>query len=198
MRRRGGFTFIEVLLVVGIVGLLASLAMPKIKGAFLNARLKTGARELAGYLRFARNTAVLRERPCQITFDLEADKYWLTLLDENGEPEKLNKRKEQREKKELGVGEEAAGMRKLPPDVHFSIVYAGAPLDEKGRPRVIYYPDGSASPATVTIQGVKMAAFNVEVYQTTGIAHVEPGMPVKQPDKSRLYYGPKAPPEVRQ
>lgn len=192
MRRRAGFTLFEVTVVIVIIAVLASMVMPRMKGSFQSARLKEGARGVAGFLRFARNTAVLREKPCEIRFNLDKDQYWIVLLDSNLEEWKEPRRQENKNKKLLGIGEDVAGVRTLPKDVHFLAMYSGAPLTEKGLPRVIYYPDGSATPATIVIEGTKKAALNIEVYQTTGIAHVEPGVPADLKEKKKLYYGPKS------
>ena len=193
MKDRQGFTLLEIMVVVVIIAMLATLSLPKMKGSFQTARLKSGARELSGFFRFARNTAVLRERGCEIRFDLEKDRYWLVLLDENGVEEDLNKRQEQKEKKQFSISEEFSGIRVLPKDVHFNVIYSGAPpTEDKKLPRVVYYQDGSATPATIVIQGAKKLSFNIEIYQTTGIARVEPGTPLNVRDKEKLYYGPKA------
>jgi type II secretion system protein H len=193
MKRQAGFTLIEIMLVVMIIAVMTGISMPLMKGTFQSARIKAASREVAGFLRLARNTAVLRERPCEIRFNLEKDQYWLVLLDENANEEDLNKRQERRERQELKIGEDAASVHELPKDVHFAVIYSGASVTEdKKLPRVIYYADGSSTPATIVVQDKKKRAFNIEVYQTTGMARVEEGMPVQLPDKSKLYYGPKA------
>lgn len=194
MKRRAAFTLFEVMVVVVIIAVLASLSMPRMKGSFQNARIKAGVRDVAGFLRFVRNTAVLREKPCEIRFDLEKNTYWLVRLDANGAPLDENKLKERKAAKELKIGEDAAGTRVLPKDVHFAMIYSGASPteDNKKLPRIIYYADGSATPATVVIQDLQKRAFNIELYQTTGVSRVEAGTPVNLPDKSKTYYGPKA------
>ena len=60
-----GFTFIEIMIVIVIVGLVLALTVPKMKGTLQLAQIKAAAREVAGVLRIARDLAVLRELPVQ-------------------------------------------------------------------------------------------------------------------------------------
>jgi prepilin-type N-terminal cleavage/methylation domain-containing protein len=192
-RHRRGFTFIEIVLVVVILMVLAALAMPQMKGTFASTRLKRTARNIAGLLRFARNTAVLRELPCEIRFDPDNDKYQVVLIDEEGKPmEPPSRRRRRRDETDsFTLGGDVVGVRTLPKKVHFAAIYSGAPLTEDtNRPRVIYYADGSATPATIAIQDEKGLAIRVEIFRTTGMARVARGLPIRPPKAQTLYYGP--------
>jgi len=48
MRRRGGFTIIELMLVVGLIGVLATIAIPTMLGFKLRSKLAEGKTNLAG------------------------------------------------------------------------------------------------------------------------------------------------------
>ena len=183
-------------MVIMIIAVLFSVTLPRMSGTFGMARIKTAARDLTGMLRYARNTSVLRELPCEVRFDLEEGRYQLVLLDEKGDIYE-EKRSSHRGRRRIGketvsvVSDDVAGVRHLPKRVNFSVIYTDAPLtDDTNRPRVIYYPDGSATPATIAIQDEKKHAISVEVFRTTGMARVSKGLPVKEPKAKTRYMGP--------
>ncbi|MFO0723747.1 MAG: type II secretion system protein [Myxococcota bacterium] len=60
MRRRG-FTLLEVLTVVGIVGVASALAVPTLESALATSRLNGAARAVIGSLRQARAAAIARQ-----------------------------------------------------------------------------------------------------------------------------------------
>lgn len=195
--RRQAFTLLEILMVILIMGILVAITMPRMGGTFAIARLKASARDLAGMLRYARNTAVLREQPCEIRFDLDKGQYQLVLMDASGDiynekhPKRLA-RKRQEDTTAHVMGDDVAGVRQLPNRVNFTVIYTDAPLTEDThRPRVIYYPDGSATPATIAIEDDRKHVISVEVFRTTGMARVSQGLPSQEPKAKTRYMGPK-------
>jgi prepilin-type N-terminal cleavage/methylation domain-containing protein len=58
LRTHAGFTLIEVMIVVAILGALSVLGVMLLQGAFGDARAKTGARSLADLLQLAREEAI--------------------------------------------------------------------------------------------------------------------------------------------
>lgn len=65
-RRARGFTLIELMAVVMIVAILATLAGPSFSGAILNSRIRTGTFELYSSLTFARSEAIKRNTDVDI------------------------------------------------------------------------------------------------------------------------------------
>ena len=60
LKRASGFTLVELLIVLVIAGILASMAMPSLSNMLLNQRLGTAAEELYMSLNFARSEAATR------------------------------------------------------------------------------------------------------------------------------------------
>jgi prepilin-type N-terminal cleavage/methylation domain-containing protein len=183
---RAGFTFIEIMFVVVILTTLAALSFPRMKGTFFKARVNKAARDVVGTLRMARNTAVVREKPCEVRLDAENDLYMLVLLDEFfQEIEQPRKRTYRKKKSTHAVNMEILRPRRLPKDVHFDTIYSSTDLTEDDLSRIIYYPDGSATPTTISIRDESNLGLSVEVYRTTGMAHIEPGIKDVESEKKK-------------
>ena len=69
MKNSKGFTLIEVLIVIAIIGVLSAIAIPSISSWLPNYRLKSAARDLYGAAMKAKGEAVKRNVNCAITFN---------------------------------------------------------------------------------------------------------------------------------
>lgn len=67
MRRNSGFTLIELMVVIAIVAILASLAAPSFKSLLAKKRVEGVMSELVTDLEYARSEAVQRNTPVQVT-----------------------------------------------------------------------------------------------------------------------------------
>jgi type II secretion system protein H len=79
MTRRGGFTLIELMVVVAIVGILASLTVGAFQGTRDEAELHAAARELVSRLHLAWSDAVSRGQQSRLRFAMEEGRYWIEL-----------------------------------------------------------------------------------------------------------------------
>jgi type II secretion system protein H len=68
-RSQRGFTLIEILMVVAIFVLIAGIAAPMFVGSYAGAKLRTGVRAVVMTARYARNMAVVRQRPVAVIVD---------------------------------------------------------------------------------------------------------------------------------
>jgi hypothetical protein len=129
-----------------------------------------------------------------VRFSPEEDAYQLVVFDKKGERVEVAERRRSRRRADetnpLLVSADLLQPHHLPDGIHFAVIYTAADLtEETDLPRVIFYPDGSASPATIAMQDEEERAIRVEVYRTTGMTRVEQGLPLEQPQAQRLYYG---------
>ena len=72
-----GFTIMELLIVLTLIGILSAMSMPSLKGFAATRRLKASAHALRDLLLFARDMAITDRNAHLVVLDLEADRFWL-------------------------------------------------------------------------------------------------------------------------
>lgn len=75
--RGRGFSLIELIVALAIVGTLAVIALPTYRGWITNIQYKEAARRVASLLRQARSEAVTRNRECEAKFYFDTNQYCL-------------------------------------------------------------------------------------------------------------------------
>lgn len=91
VRDEQGFTFLEVIVVVLVLGLVAALGTPTLVGSLAYAELDAAANEVAAALRNARSSAIASGRPAKVTISVNLDtvtveRWELSTLDEILDP----------------------------------------------------------------------------------------------------------------
>ena len=82
-RERNGFSFVELMVVIALVGALAAISMPSFLRGMPEKRVKAAARNMYANLQKARLLAVKRNRKVTVRFH-EADGYYYIDEDEKG------------------------------------------------------------------------------------------------------------------
>lgn len=80
MKRHSGYTLIEAVVVLAILGISLSLVTPMIFKGISGTRLKATAREITSALRFARNVAITKRALVFFGVDLDTNQYTMQLI----------------------------------------------------------------------------------------------------------------------
>ena len=75
-RDKKGYTFIELTVVVLLIGLMMAVTLPRFRYAVLTDNLKTATRRLVGTIKTLRNEAVREQKGFVLHFDLESNRFW--------------------------------------------------------------------------------------------------------------------------
>ncbi|MGQ9608383.1 MAG: pilus assembly FimT family protein [bacterium] len=79
--KNNGFTLIEITIVIFIILLITSAAVPWMKTFAESSRLKTTARSIRSLMEFARNSAITERTEYVVMFDSNNGEYWLSLAE---------------------------------------------------------------------------------------------------------------------
>ena len=185
---RGGFTLIEILLVVVIIAIASAVALPSFARSFRGAKLRTSTRLVLGMHRNAQTKAVLGQRYMAILFD--ARKNTLELV-EQGKPErqkdvffgelggggsgKMGEVSTGGESPDAAPGAAAAPasqlVRKLEDGVKILSFRGGQEFDDLHY--VNYYPNGMCEAYEIEIGDDENHVARIKVDAVTGKAKVE-------------------------
>jgi len=77
MKQVSGFTLLEVLVVVAIMGILLTMSVGPLKSLYASSAEKEAARNVLGALRLARSNAISQNLEYQVAFDLDSQTFWL-------------------------------------------------------------------------------------------------------------------------
>ena len=73
---RRGFTLVELIVVVVLIGLMLSLSVPRFQISFLSDDLKSTTRKMVGLIKRVRSDAIRENMDQILHFDLETGRYW--------------------------------------------------------------------------------------------------------------------------
>jgi general secretion pathway protein H len=144
MRRAAGFTLIEVVCVLAIIALLASLVLPAIPRATSSARLEAYALEVAALLTADRNAAIRRHMEVATALDAQARAI------------------------RSGAG---ADRIQLPRDVALDALLADTCKGRKAGATIVFFPSGMSCGGAIQLRRGSVG-FQVRVNWLTGGAEV--------------------------
>lgn len=74
---RSGFTLVELMVVVVIIGIITAVIIPEMKGSFEDALLRSTSRKLVDVFSLANSRAVAMNRPQQVRLDWKNGRYFV-------------------------------------------------------------------------------------------------------------------------
>ncbi len=146
-----GFTLVEMLAVIAIVGLMITLTLPAVWGAIGSLRLSEASRELVSLLNDGLNRAERRQQVVAVTISKTDRSVWLDSTD-------------------------ASFRRKLvlPDGISIARVLPEAPEDEEGAPRqFVFFPGGVVPRVGLDLVNDRQQHRIVRVDPITGVPQVE-------------------------
>ncbi len=78
-REANGFTLIELILVLVLMGLIAGLTLPFVVSTLDRIKLQSGVRQITSALQFTRSEAISRKTLFIFNVDINKNQYWLTI-----------------------------------------------------------------------------------------------------------------------
>ncbi|MBW2576380.1 MAG: GspH/FimT family pseudopilin [Deltaproteobacteria bacterium] len=78
MRKRSGFTLIELVVVIAVLGILTAVGVPNFLSWLPKYRLKSAARDLYSNMQLAKMTAIKSNQNCTVTYSTDPDQYVLS------------------------------------------------------------------------------------------------------------------------
>ncbi len=83
LRENFGFTFMEMMITVVIIGILAAIAIPDFQRIMDRVKLKSQTREVISDIRWVRSKAIATKIQCGVYFDTTANTYTIFLDTDN-------------------------------------------------------------------------------------------------------------------
>jgi type II secretion system protein H len=164
-RRSRAVTFLELMIVLVILGIVLAVSLPSLKTTYQRGQLSSAAREIVALLRVARAEAIFREHPIEVRFDLAGDRYRLDLLEPD--TDKHHRYNEPRIS-------EIEQIRYLPRDVSFAEISTEAEATDKPNvAKVVFFPNGSATGASIILENVRGRKMKIELAHATALTEAE-------------------------
>lgn len=141
-----GFTLIEMLVVVALIALAATVVSVSVGSGLAGARVKAASRDLVAALRYTRGQAIVKHEQKTLSIDVEKRRY------------------------------RAPGKQwiELPKDMTMKLFTARSELEEEGVGRIRFFPDGSSTGGHVDLMK-NDAVWRIEVMWLTGDVKVREG-----------------------
>lgn len=181
----GGFTLVELMVVLTILLLLAGLTAPSFVRQHYEAKLRAAARDLVALMQYARSQAVVEGTTYRLNIDRDGGRVWITYYqDESAETAGDEPRYVQDESvlgasrrlpegvtiRELQLGDEA--LAQLSDEALEEINALQAQLNEEGTPFIAFGPRGTTDGARILLENDYGDRLAVSLDAITGRARV--------------------------
>ena len=153
-----GFSLLELLLVLSLLGLLTAVTAPMVSRGMSGTRLKTAVKQTAAMFRYARNESVARKKPYWVVVDRE--EHWVAVIDRPLDPNE----EDRYDKKTITAATGAQFFEYPEPVATGSVTVGDEEVETQGA--FIFYPNGSSSGGTMQVgidnvsQGIQYLLFS--------------------------------------
>ena len=186
-----GFTLLELMVVVAMIAIVATIAFPRLDPFLPKRRLKSAARLLSGTITMAYGESIAKNKIYRLYMDPSTDTYWITEVTRLGEDEEssgvvgltigtsfelLERIDDSENIEETAPSEPMFAPKELPQGIHFSSVEVRtnrASFSEDTK-YIEFTPLGTASPAVINLINDEDEMFSVVYDGVTGMPTLVP------------------------
>jgi len=178
-RRKEGFTFLELAVVITIMGIMTAITLPRFSSTFSKATLGGTARGLAGTMAYVRSAAAKDGRSYFLNIDLDNHEYWITYFNEEADLSQI-------EYEELDILDEEiytelrdafVARTKLQKKIEFAQVVLGdGEKISDGVVQIEFRPDGTADETVIHLMNPKERFYTVYLEHYNGQARAYRGV----------------------
>jgi prepilin-type N-terminal cleavage/methylation domain-containing protein len=157
-----GFTLIEMIVVVTILGIMFGTLVPYFRGSFTDLEMRDAVRNVAATMKYAQQRAMLQQVQYRVNFDKSTGEYWLTRqADPLEDPDEF-----------VEILAEQGRVKALPASVVLKRVTAK--LARGGRFRYVnFYPTGRIAKANIVLEGPGYRSFSLSTDDRIGQIEVK-------------------------
>jgi type II secretion system protein H len=168
-----GFTLLELIVVLLIIGLMTALVTPRLVGSLTNMNLKTSAQKISSSLRYARSQAVSGQIIIHAVLDFERNGMFIKAeKPQDDEDSYLKDEIEATETDNTKDREHRTESYFLPDGVRIEKAMTTNDEIDSGLFNIVFYPAGNSSGGTVVLIDEKERRFQITVDFITGIVNL--------------------------
>lgn len=145
---QSGFTFIELVFVTLVLGILLVAALPSIQRGWSTLQMERTTFVLAQTLRTARTLAITQGRPIDWIWDAQAREVRLSSQPATGEP--------------VAVPGRLGAPRVIPAAIELAVLQRGQPVE-----RISFFPDGTSQSTSLLIGGTSAPRYQIALNGST-------------------------------
>lgn len=177
-RLRPGFTFIELMLVIVILGVVMAVAIPQMGGRAQSTALDSTGRNIARLAEYARQSAIISGQEARLTIDREAGAWWLDLSPDAEERDlRETTRRSSRGTRRGTVRSDEEITQRLPERLSIREVVRDGRAVRDNRTVISFYPAGSSTGGAIVIENQHGETLTIEIERATGRAMAYVGEP---------------------
>ena len=140
IKKRAGFTLVELILVILLLSVITAISSPLFKKTFQNLQVRNAALNMAKIAGFAREMAIIEGANYKLKIDPKSRSFWLTKLVYS--PDKSEYKR---------IGGKQGRKFFLPKDVRI----------DSEKKEIIFYPDGRSDKAKINLTDEKQKGYLV-------------------------------------
>ncbi len=140
-----GFTLIELILVLLIIGLGTAFIVPTVANSLVNLKLKAATRRLSTVLRYARSRAISSKETMYVVIDIDNASYATQVPN----PE--------------ASAEELPGSIAFPKNIRFKEVRVGEEVQTSGKIQLLFYPKGNTSGGEIVLENNRGRMYKITI-----------------------------------